>query len=153
MRIATARLQSKEQTGRAMHALVRATAGDLDRMQLSGDNRPLSCLPLREYFDIVRKIPYRRDSSPVEVIARPGFMFGDQTALDCKKKAVLIAAWAKQNGVPYRFIASSNRPDRKITHVFPQLRISGDWRNMDATYVYYRPGQRKRLTAAQILPE
>ena len=147
-------LKDKRQTGRLMHDLVKRHSADLKNFKYAGRKTTLDRLPLAEYFDIIRKIPYRTDPRPREIIARPSILLSAPwLGYDCKKKACLIASWARQNGVPFRFIASSNRADRKITHVFPQLFINGTWINADATYGHYRLGQIKKLTAAEILPE
>ena len=112
----------------------------------------LASMPLAEFFDYVKKIPYRRDRRGVETVARPGLLLKEFPALDCKKKAILICAWARCNGIPYRLVACSERPDKKIHHVFPQIKEADRVRNVDATYPKYRLFQNKsRLTRAEVL--
>lgn len=112
----------------------------------------LAALSPEEFFNLVRLIPYRRDERGREVVARPGLLLKEFPALDCKKKAILICAWARCNGIPFRLVACSERPDKKIHHVFPQIRVSGKVRNLDATYAKYRIGQKKdRVTRAEVL--
>lgn len=137
-----------------MRALVGRYARDLDSLVVRsrGKSLPFSRLSLPEVHKIVRSIPYKRDTAPVEVVGRPARLLnGDFAGLDCKKKAILIGAWAKRNYVPWRFVASSRRPDRRYHHVFPQLRIAGEWVNADATYSRMRLGEVKRCTAAEVL--
>ena len=143
-------LRDKTQTGDTMYGLVERYAGDLDLIEIDG--RPASALPLDTWFDFVRKIPYRKDKRPVEVISRPLHIVTNRhLGMDCKKKAIALASWAKVNRVPYRFVASSRRPDRKLHHVFPQINLSGTWDNYDATYRHYQPRQSKTVTAAEVL--
>lgn len=108
--------------------------------------------PLTEYFGMVKRLPYQRDKRGEETVARPSLLFKEFPALDCKKKGILIAAWLRSQGIPYRFIACSERPDGKIHHVFCQGVLDGKWRNLDATYSKYRMFQKKPLlTKAEVL--
>jgi hypothetical protein len=151
-------LVDKTQTGRAMHRLVERFAGDLDRIFVRGYRFPLSRWPLPSYHEFVKYIPYRIDTPPREVVVRPKKLLGEEimdavhNGADCKKKAILMASWARRNRVPYRLMASSNRPDRIITHTYPEFKIAGEWVNMDATYRWHKLGERKRNTATEILP-
>jgi hypothetical protein len=107
-----------------------------------------SDLSLQEFFNLVKDIPYRRDPRPVEVVARPYYLFKHRNlGIDCKKKTIAMASYLKANGIPYRLIGSSNRPDRKIHHIFPQALIDGEFKNVDATYSQYRLFQAKNVTA------
>ncbi|RQW04078.1 hypothetical protein EH223_08535 [candidate division KSB1 bacterium] len=154
MKVFRAPLKNKDQTGSAMHKMTRATAGDLRRMKFQYNGKVITGydLPLRAWFDFVRCIPYRADPKPREIIARPAHIarFCGLGA-DCKKKAIMIAAWLQAHDVPWRFVASSRRRDKKKHHVYPQGKISGDWLTLDATYKHYYPGMRKKNTAEEIL--
>lgn len=152
-------LHDRYQTADAIKDLVQRYSEDLDQILLddgSGNLRPLSSLTLREFFDFVRLIPYKRDTEPVEVIGRP-LWIADQVAakaipgIDCKKKAVLIGAYCQRKGYDYRFIGASNRPDREIHHIYPQIFLKGLWINADATYKRNRFGEEKFSTAEEIL--
>lgn len=147
-------LFDKTQTGNAMKSLVEKFSGDLENIFIKKNGRLIrvTALPLNEYFDLVRKIPYRRDMKPVEVVARPAHIFKYKTlGMDCKKKSILMGSWLREKKIPFRFIASSRRPDRRIHHVFPQGFLKGKWENLDATYSHYRPYQVKEVTAAEVL--
>lgn len=139
-------LRDKRQTLSLMYYQVETHFKDLG---------PLLRLPLLKYFDMVRHIPYIRDRKKKEVVPRPGLNLTFAAGgLDCKKKATLIGAWARGQvpPIPYRFVASSTRPDRKIEHVFPQLFLGGKWRNADATYSHYKLfAPKPKITVAQIL--
>lgn len=143
-------LNSKDQTGAEMYRLIDNYSDDLNKIKING--KPLSSLNLLEYFNFVKNIPYRKDIKAIEVVSRPSKIIENKShGMDCKKKAILISSYLKQRGIPYRLIASSKRKDKRIHHVFPQMNISGDWVNMDATYRHYKPMTVKELTAAQIL--
>lgn len=136
-------LLDKAQTGRSMHGLVQRFAGDLGA---------LCKLTLPQFYDLVRAIPYQRDTRGQEWTVRPGLLLKEFPEMDCKKKAILIASWAKCNGIPFRFLSVSERRDGKIHHVFSQLFINGQWLNVDATYPRYKLFQKKTgITRAEIL--
>ena len=155
MRVETEILQDKEQTARKMYLLSRRYCNDLDSIFLSLDGedpQPLSALDMQTYYDFIRLIPYRRDSEPVEVVSRPYHILRDRNkGADCKKKAICLGAWLAYQGVPFRFVATSRRPDRVLHHVFPQAKLSGEWVNLDATYSNYKLGQSKQVTAFEVL--
>lgn len=151
-------LLDKDQTAQAMYSLVRKYAHDLDSVMVrrGGKLVPLSQLTMRQMFHLLRRIPYRRDNVPVEVVARPKYIMQYAgLGMDCKKKAQAMGAWLHRNGYKpmtgYRFVASSRRPDGKVHHVFPQARVNGRWQNLDATYRHYRPFSHKRVTFAEVL--
>lgn len=149
-------LHNKRQTGRRMYSLVSRYSGDLDTVKAKNGARaiPLSQFQLLDFFDFVRSLPYRRDNAPIEVVARPRRILEESPrGIDCKKKAILVASWLRANGLPYRFLAVSTRPNKAIHHVYPQVRISGQWLNLDATYANYRPFSVKTVTASEVLPE
>lgn len=138
-----------------MRALIGRFARDLDRVSIRSGGRVkmFSKLSPVEVHKVVREIPYKKDTAPVEVVARPARLLNGEfsTGIDCKKKAILLGAWAAARGVPYRLIASSKRADRKFHHVFPQVFIDGEWINFDATYKSMRPGTIKRGTAFEVI--
>lgn len=144
-------LRDKAQTARNMYRFIDRYFHDLDTIKTS-DGRPLSKLSLKEFFDLVRLIPYRQDNKPIEVIARPKHILTfSGNGMDCKKKAILISSYLKRNRIPYRLVGSSRKPSGKIHHVFPQAFIAGQWENLDATYSNYRPFAVKRVTAWEVL--
>ncbi len=137
-------LINKEQTGRRMYRLVEQFHGDLRCVYLVAGVRrvPVADISLPGFHSLVRAIPYRRDDAPIEVVARPIRIFRRrEDGMDCKKKGILLGAWARCNRVPFRFVAASSRKDRKIHHVYPELRYRGRWTNADATYSHYMLGQ------------
>ena len=143
-------LDTKDQTGKEMYRLIEQYSGDIDHITVKG--KPLSSLNLFEYFNYVKNIPYRKDIKGIEVVSRPGKIIDNKNVgMDCKKKSILISAYLKNRGIPFRLIASSKRPDKRIHHVFPQMKIDGKWLNMDATYKDYKPLELKTVTNAEVL--
>lgn len=138
-----------------MYQLIRSYARDLDTTYLRGRSglRSLSSLSLPAFYNLVKNIPYKRDSKPIEVIARPKIILSKfMNGRDCKKAAILMGAWFHRRGVPYRLMTVSTRRDRAVHHVFPQVRsMNGDWLNVDATYPDQKLFERKRVTKAEIL--
>lgn len=113
---------------------------------------------LLNFYKFVQAIPYLEDSNFSEVVGRPKYLLNPKTfkGLDCKKKAVLILSWALAHNIPSRLIASSQRPDKKIHHVFTQLKIEGEWKTVDPTYPQNQGGEilfssKPDLTAAEEL--
>lgn len=154
MHISVKKLRTKDQTGDGMRRMIRNYSNDLDNIfvRVNGKMVPFSSLSIQQAFEAVRRMPYRRDTKPTEVIARPGIIARNAPAgIDCKKKAILLAAYMKRRGIPYRLVASSKKKNRRIHHVFPQANLGGVWHNLDATYSHYRPFEKKLVTRAEVL--
>jgi hypothetical protein len=155
MRISSKPLRNKNDTGKEMYRLINNYSSDLHSIYVrtkTGQLIPFSSLSLMDAFDIVKRIPYRRDIKPIEVVSRPnGILKNAPVGMDCKKKAILIAAYLKERGIPFRLVASSRKPNRRIHHVFPQLNVAGKWLNADATYPHYQLFDKKPVTKAEIL--
>lgn len=109
-----------------------------------------------DFYELVKNIPYRNDPSILynsEIIARPKYLFR-AGELDCKKKAVLIAAYcnAQKPRISYKFAAISERPDKALHHVLPIVNINSGWIVADPTYRKYYIGQGKtNLTKFRII--
>jgi len=146
-------LHDKKETGEAMYNICYAYHRDLQRIMLktgAGGITPLSEIPLESYYDFCRRIPYKEDKRPIEVIGRP-LELVRLSGMDCKKKSVMMGSYASLKRIPFRFIASSNRPSGEIHHVYPELLINGKWTTYDATYSRYYIGMNKRTTAKEVL--
>lgn len=147
-------LFDKKQTSQAMYRLVEMFFRDLDKFHVKKNGKIVHVrdLTIREFHSIIKMLPYRQDMKPIEVVARPKHLLKHRAlGLDCKKKGILIGSYLKINSIKYRFLGSSNRKNRRIHHVFPQAKINGKWHNVDATYSHYRPFERKRVTAYEVL--
>lgn len=144
--------EGKEATGEEMRRIVSDYWSDLGGHL--GDSLP-------QWFDIVRKIPYRDDNDIFqskagvhEIVGRPLYLLNPSMfpAIDCKKKTILIAAWAEGNGVKWRPVAVREKGAPTFHHVFPQLLVDGKWRNVDATLPDYKLFEPKRqVIEAEIL--
>lgn len=97
-----------------------------------------------EIFDYVERIPYVMDKDVwgvgTETVARPA-RFRELPGLDCKKKAIFIASWARIRGMGYRFVVVDDTGGG-VSHVFAEVEESpGHWVSMDCTLPgLFRPG-------------
>lgn len=134
--------RGKDYTMAKMAQLVCDYSGDLKGEARQG-------LPL--FFERVRAIPYVEDFEAyaefpkTELVARPKYLMDRELfpKLDCKKKAILLAAWARENGHPWRFVAVCEDGSGIAHHVFPQILVGGEWKNADATFPWYEFGELK----------
>ena len=148
------KLTNKSQTAKKMYRLIDLFNGDINQMTVidAGRKREIRKMNLPQFFDLVRRIRYRRDTKPIEVISRPSHILNlSRLGMDCKKKAILISSFLKSRGIPFRLIGSSNRPNKRIHHVFPQAFFNGEWRNVDATYSHYNLFEPKAVTNVEVL--
>ena len=147
-------LYDKNQTGNKIKYLIENYYTDLDKIFTKKGKRyiPISKLSLFEFYNMIRKIPYRKDNAPVEVIARPFHIMNHKSmGMDCKKKCIMIGSYLRYHKMPYRIMSSSRRPTKEIHHVFPQVKIGNKWRNLDATYNHNKPLEFKTVTNHEVL--
>lgn len=147
-------LFDKIQTGHNMKYLIEKYHTDLNNIMVKKGNEtiPISRLSLREFFMLIKTIPYRKDEKPVEVVARPWYIWKHRdVGMDCKKKAIMIGSYLKLHSLPFRLMTTSNRPNRQIHHIFPQLRIGNNWHNIDATYKWNDMGDVKKVTNFEVI--
>lgn len=147
-------LVDKEQTARKIKDIVNKYYSDLDSIFVinRGVNTKIVDLSLQDFFNLVKNIKYRRDPRPVEVVARPYYLFKYRgLGLDCKKKSIICGAYFKYRGLDFRYIGSSDRPDRKIHHIFPQVKLDNEYLNFDATYPDYKLFAAKNVTKWEVL--
>lgn len=149
-------LYTKDQTARRMYQLIDRFYNDLKKFKVRKGNKfvPLPSLTVREFFYIVRSIPYRQDEKPIEIVSRPLHILRHRyLGMDCKKKGILLGSFLRLKKVPFRLIGSSKKKSGRIHHVYPQILINGQWRNYDATYNNYRPFQKKMVTRYEVLSD
>lgn len=118
-------LISAQDTAAEMVRLVRTYHKDLGA---------LANLPLPEFFNLVKNLPYRPDPKNIESIARPRLTLRPAWPWrDCDDKAILLASWAYSNFVPFRFIATAAKKNIPLHHIF--IELQGD-KNifLDGTY-------------------
>ncbi len=154
MRVERIKLTDKKQTADKMYWLVETYWPDLKKISVESEEgeKPILDLEPEQFFDLCKYIPYKRDVKPVEIIARPYYLFRFRNkGLDCKKKSVLMGSYFRGNGIPYRFLGVSTRKDGNIHHVFTQGKLSGKWYNFDCTYPEFEPYDIKTVTKAEIL--
>lgn len=131
----------------APHRGKNATMAEMARMvrDYPEDLRRFRGIDLRALFESVRKIPYGEDlflygNGDAELVARPRFLLDRRLfpRLDCKKKAILMASWAEENGIPWRFVAVCENGSGDAHHVFTQMQFADEWRNVDPTFPNFR---------------
>lgn len=143
MRIRKHLLLNRKQTSSEIHRLGKIYSGDIGE---------LKNLSIYDFFYFVRAIPYKKDKKPIEILKRPKFILSEKkNGLDCKKKCILMVAYAFQNNITYRLIGMSTRKDKVLHHIFPQFLISGNWSNVDATYPNYNIFDKKIVTEAIVV--
>lgn len=148
-------LYTKEQTVSGIFKLVSSYKDDLKFClieDIDGFTAKLSNLSLEQFFTFVKKIPYKRDDEPIEVIARPRRiieMYLAGKGKDCKKAAILIGSFLSLNGFKWRLATVSTRADKKIHHIFPQMLLNDTWVNVDATYPSMKLFEIKTVTKAE----
>lgn len=92
---------------------------------------------LYEFYSQIRNIPYQRDSKKAEVVSRPAYLLTHFLSLDCKKKAVLLAAYAEAHNMPWRFAVVGEKKafsPLKPHHIYPEIEINSRWIPTDATF-------------------
>lgn len=135
MRYSLADLYSRIQTLTAMRDHVEKHFTDVEEFKYFSPN---------SIFDHVKEIPFYPDPEFYEIISRPSYLMDPEIfpGMDCKKKSILIAAWAKNKGLPYAFMAGSEEKGVEPHHVFPIVKIpEKGWIAMDATFPHNRIGE------------
>lgn len=115
---------------------IEAHADDLKNFVDINSGCSLDKLSLQDFYNYVKAMPYRRDPAGNEIIPRPAFIieYAPKYGRDCKKQSILIGAWAKLNGVPYRLKVVSRNKKKRMHHIYPELQINKKWLTADATY-------------------
>lgn len=117
--------------GRDAAKLARDYAADTDTMP----NTPAGA------YEFARKIPYKSES--VETLKRPMVTIRDGG--DCDDKTILLCAWAIRRCVPCRMVlAGLKKTPEKFHHIFPELKLLGQWQTFDATYPYMTLGAKMK---------
>lgn len=148
MRIGKSVLRSRDQSARSINRFS-------NNWQDLGSYLNLS---LSDFFNRVKNIRFKLDPKFKEITSRPRNLINPRLfpGMDCKKKAVLVQSWLKSRGIPTRLIGVSERPDKKIHHIFPQAKLETNqgnkWLNVDATYPQYSLfAPKPKVTRAQVL--
>lgn len=139
MKLSGVKLTSVEQTGRKMISIVKRFAHDIGC---------LSYLPLLDYFYYVASIPYQKDPIAIEFIQRPKYSLNSSPFCDCDDKTILMASWAYLNHIPCRIVAVGKQ---RLSHVFSEFFLEGEWIPLDATYPHSEPAVFKQWPIRKIL--
>ena len=156
MPVISENLYDKKQTIKRMFEICRKYHGDLNDIFISyrGKNIALSDLPLQDFFNFVKSIPFLRDDDPVEIVARPKIIIENYLSgigKDCKKAAVLIGSYLEAKKIPWRLATISTNKNKQIHHIFPQADFynNGEYLNLDATYNYMKMFGEKEVTRVE----
>ena len=119
-------LESVEQTAAQMVRMVRQYATDLGEK---------ASWPLPKFFRFVADLEYRADPKGHESLSRPALAMGESWPWrDCDDKAIMIGSWCWINKIPFKFVASSKRPDKTLHHTWVMAEMFGKQLPLDATY-------------------
>lgn len=82
------------------------------------------------------RMTYTPDPTDVEAVGLASYHLarianGEQSTGDCDDAAVLVATLANVVGLPVRFAVASFRADRELHHVWAEVQVQGEWRNLD----------------------
>ena len=112
--------------------------------------KDISCfnfMTLGQYFNFVKDLPYLADPKNIEFLSRPGAsLLGSAKYRDCDDKAILIGSYLILKKIPFRFIAVSTNPAKKIHHVLVEAQIKNCRLFIDATYPKNKLFELKRYT-------
>lgn len=133
-------LRNVEQTIGEMFELVR---------KYNSDVSAYATMSPEAFYKLVRDIPYKADPRGNEFIQRPwATLVGASEWGDCDDLAMLMASYAVQNKIPYRFGIGGSKKYRGMSsgrtiipfhHVWCELFVMGRWTPFDATYPRYQP--------------
>ena len=90
---------------------------------------------LLDFFNLVKNLKYIPDAKGIEIIHRPKHTLKRNVKYrDCDDKSILLGSFLYMKKIPFRIVAVSNKPDKKIHHVLLQAIIKGQKVILDATY-------------------
>jgi hypothetical protein len=154
MQITVETLTDKKQTVKKLNYLIDRYYRDMQNIFLKRNGKTVSIIDISpgQFFDFIKAIPYHRDEKPIEILVRPGILLRFRNiGMDCKKKSILCGSYFRNKKIKFRFLGISQRADRKIHHIFPQVKKNGTWINYDCTYPDNKIGEHKQFTKVVIL--
>lgn len=131
-------------TGREMQRLVQNYHSDASKF----DN-----VSLETAFNLVKNLPYKKDRR--EVLHRPKYILNSKAIYrDCDDKSILLGSILYRKNLPFRFIAVSGKPDKKLHHVLIIAKIDNENKILDATYPQNEIFRyKKKVTAVKPITE
>lgn len=119
--------------------------GDLMRtlsVKYCNDVAPLCHLSLIQFFDRIKKIPYKEDPKKQEFLQRPYYTLTQRgKGGDCDDKAICMGAYLAIAKIPFRFVACGKEEGGRLHHVITEALLENNngshtWVHLDATYSY-----------------
>lgn len=93
---------------------------------------------VRSLYDYVRDLPYVADPPGMEFLSRPAYTLWQEWTgpRDCDDKTLAIGAWCELFQYPWRVVCAgeSLNPDQNPHHIYPEIKLGGEWTPADATY-------------------
>lgn len=88
----------------------------------------------KEFYDIVKSLPYIPDPKNIETLSRPIYtMNPNHSPRDCDDKTLAICSFCELKNIPYKIIVTGKK--NRFHHVFPVVNLSGSsFIIADATY-------------------
>jgi len=129
-----------------------ATIGQMYRLmhQYRNDVRSTGWRNIREVYEGVKHVPYRRDETAAECLGaaecvkRPGLTL--VLGGDCDDKVILAGAALLNLGVPFRVVTTSYLPSGEMQHTYLEIYVDGVWLPFDPTYQHNNLGQEANYT-------
>lgn len=101
--------------------------------QYPGDVSGWSGKPIYDLYNYVRLLPYYPDPVGLETISRFVFTKDPNYPIrDCDDKTVPILSFAILKNIPCRAVVCGK--GKRPHHIYPEIKISGNWYSADATY-------------------
>lgn len=90
---------------------------------------------LKQVFDFIKDLKYKKDPDGIEFLSRPNFsIWRDDLPRDCDDKTLIACCYFELKKIPYRIIISGK--NFKPHHVYPEYysHTKKNWCPFDATY-------------------
>ena len=107
------------------------TIGEMLRMarEHAKDCAPYAGKSVFEFYDYVRKLPYKDDPEGIEHMSRPRYTLSQswEGPRDCDDKTLALAAYCELHKIPYRIVVCGERETPH--HVYPEIKLAytQDW--------------------------
>lgn len=116
-------LKSVFQTGQEMAGLVK---------NFNEDVKYFDDWDFENFYLFCCLLPYKPDPKGIELLQRPKFALNKNALYrDCDDKHILLGAWMYRHGLPFCFVAQSQKPDKILHHV---CIMDSENKNIDCTY-------------------
>lgn len=124
--IRTVPLKNVKYTGRLMKRLA---------VRYVNDVAPYAHMSVNQFFDKLKRIPWRSDGKGREKLQRPYHTLAQNgIGGDCDDKNIALGAFLHLHGIPFRFVALAT--NGRYHHVATEAHIDGKYIHLDPTYSF-----------------